>query len=221
MADPRPIMNSTPAPIRVMVVDDHPVVRDGLKNMLLVFDDLVLVGEASDGKEALACCSRTQPDVILMDKSMPQMDGISAVRTILEHHPHVKIIMLTSFVEDDSVQKALEAGAAGYLLKNLSITKMAEAIREVYAGESVLSSEATTALIRANLGPPKLGHNLSEREREVLALIVRGLSNDEIADELVISPATVKHHVSACLQKLGATNRVHAAVLATKHRLVP
>ena len=159
--------------IRVMIVDDHPVVRDGLKNMLLAFDDLKLVGEAADGSQALAHCGQAQPDVILMDMAMPGMDGIAATRAILAHYPRMKIIMLTSFVEDRLVQNALEAGAVGYLLKNAPINTLADAIRSVYAGQSVLSPEATTALIHTKTGPRELGKDLTEREREVLALIVQ------------------------------------------------
>jgi NarL family two-component system response regulator LiaR len=210
-----------PHPIRVMIVDDHPIVRDGLKNMLLAFDDMELAGEAGDGNAALACCRQNQPDVILMDMAMPGMDGIAATRAILGRYPQVKIIMLTSFVEDSTVQNALEAGAVGYLLKNVAINTMAEAIRSAYAGQPALSPEATTALIRTMTDPNRLGRDLSQREREVLALIVQGLSNEEIAARLVISPATARHHVSACLQKLGAANRAQAAVLATKLHLVP
>jgi NarL family two-component system response regulator LiaR len=204
-----------------MIVDDHPVVRDGLKNMLLAFDDLKFVGEAGDGNQALAHIGQAQPDVILMDMVMPGMDGIATTRAVLAHCPQMKIIMLSSFVEDKLVQNALEAGAAGYLLKNASINTLADAIRSVYAGQSVLSAEAATALIRTKTDPHPPGKDLSAREREVLALIVQGLSNEEIAEKLVISTATARHHVSACLQKLGAANRAQAAALATKHHLVP
>jgi two-component system, NarL family, response regulator LiaR len=210
-----------PRPIKVMIVDDHPIVRDGLKNMLLAFDDLELVGEAADGSQALAHCGRTQPDVILMDMVMPGMDGIAATRAILKDSPQTKILMLTSFVEDKVVQNALEAGASGYLLKNVPINTLADAIRSVYAGQPILSPEATAALIRTKTDPHQPGKDLSAREREVLALIVQGLSNEEIAERLVISTATARHHVSACLQKLGAANRAHAAALATKHHLIP
>ena len=133
----------------------------------------------------------------------------------------MKIIMLTSFVEDSVVQNALEAGAIGYLLKNVAINTLADAIRSAYAGQPVLSPEATRALISSKTDPIKPGGDLSPREREVLALMVQGLSNEEIAEQLVISHATARHHVSACLQKLGAANRAQAAALATKHHLVP
>ena len=147
-----------------MIVDDHPIVRDGLKNMLLAFDDLKLVGEAGDGSQAVAYCRQAQPDVILMDMVMPGMDGIAATRAILKDRPRMKIIMLTSFVEDRVVQTALEAGASGYLLKNVPINTLADAIRSVHAGQSMLSPEATSALIRTKTGPHKPGNDLSERE---------------------------------------------------------
>jgi NarL family two-component system response regulator LiaR len=206
--------------IKVMVVDDHPVVRDGLKNMFLVFDDLELIGEAENGSAALAFCQLNTPDVILMDILMPVMDGILATRAICEQYPQVKIIVLTSYPEDNLVQQSLEAGAIGYLLKNAPIDDLANAVRSAYAGRPTLAPEATMALIRARTGPLKPGSDLSPREREVLALIVQGLSNEEIAERLVISHATARHHVSACIQKLGAANRAQAASLAVKHGLV-
>ena len=150
-------------PIKVMIVDDHPIVRDGLKNMLLAFDDLQLVGEAGDGNQALACCRQTEPDVILMDLAMPGMDGVAATRAILGRYPQSKIIMLTSFVEDSAVQDALQAGAIGYLLKNVAIKTLAAAIRSAHAGQPVLSPEATTALIRVKTDPIKLGADFERR----------------------------------------------------------
>ena len=206
--------------IKVMIVDDHPIVRDGMKNMLLAFDDLVLVGEAENGQAALDCCSRVLPDVILMDVLMPGMNGILTTRAILDRYPQVKIIMLTSYPAVDLIQESLQAGAYGYLLKNASIEALADAIRSVHAGQPALAPEVTRALIRIKTGPLKPGSDLSNREQEVLALIVEGLSNEEIAERLTISPATARHHVSACIQKLGATNRAQAAALAVKQGLV-
>jgi NarL family two-component system response regulator LiaR len=207
-------------PIKVMIVDDHPVVRDGLKNMLLAFDDLELAGQAESGRVALAFCHQNTPDVILMDIMMPDVDGIQATRAILDQYPQVKILILTSYPKDDLVQEALESGAIGYLLKNASIDSLANAIRSAYSGQPTLAPEVTKALMRIKTGPLKLGSDLSKREQEVLALIVEGLSNDEIAERLVISPATARHHVSACIEKLNASNRAQAAALAIKLGLV-
>lgn len=206
--------------IKVMIVDDHPIVRDGLKNMFLVFDDLVLIGEAENGYEALTLCQLDTPDVILMDIIMPGMDGIQATQAILEQFPQVKIIMLTSFTKDNLVQETLEAGAIGYVLKNAQIDELADAIRSASSGQPTLSPEATKALIHAKTSSATPGEDLSERELEVLALIAEGLSNEEIAEQLVISPATARHHVSACIQKLGAANRAQAAALAVRYGLV-
>jgi len=207
--------------IKVMIVDDHPVVRDGLKNMLLVYDDLELVAEAENSSAALALCQKTTPDVILMDIFMPGMDGIAATRAVLEKYPWVKVLILTSYPKNDLVQKSLEAGAIGYLLKNAPIDDLANAIRSAYAGHPTLAPEATEALIRAKTSPQYPGGDLSRREKEVLELIIQGLSNEEIAERLVISTATAKHHVSACIQKLGASNRTEAAFLAEQYGLVP
>jgi two-component system, NarL family, response regulator LiaR len=209
-----------PKPIKVMIVDDHPVVRDGLKNLLLAFDDLELSGEAENGRTALACCHQNTPDVILMDILMPEVDGIKATRAILDEYPQVKILILTSYPKDDLIQEALEAGAIGYILKNSSIDSLANAIRSAYSGQPTLAPEATRALIQMKTGTLKIGADLSKREREVLALIVEGLSNAEIAKRLVISPATARHHVSACIEKLNAVNRAQAAAIAVKHGLV-
>jgi NarL family two-component system response regulator LiaR len=205
--------------IRVMIVDDHPIVRDGLKSVLLASDDLELAGEASNGQEAVARYHESAPDVILMDILMPVMDGLAATRAILGQQPDAKVVVLTTFPEEDLVQQALGSGASGYLLKNTPADAIADGIRSVYAGGFTLAPEATQALIRARAAPPQLGHDLSEREREVLALLVEGLSNDEIAERLVISKGTVRHHVSACISKLEAANRTHAAALAVEHGL--
>ena len=206
-------------PIKVMIVDDHPIVRDGLNGLLRVVADMELAGEAGNGQEALARCQESLPDVILMDIVMPGMDGLEATRLILDQYPDVKIVVLTTFPEEDLVQEALEAGAVGFILKNASAATVADAIRSAHAGEPVLAPEATQVLIRARTVPPKLGHDLTRREKEVLALIVEGLSNDEIAERLLISPSTTRHHVSACMSKLGASNRARAAALAVENGL--
>jgi NarL family two-component system response regulator LiaR len=206
--------------IQVMIVDDHPIVRDGMKNMLLVFEDLAFAGEADNGRTALAFLRHSLPDVILMDIAMPEMGGIPATRAILEKYPQMKIIMLTSYPEDELIQESLEAGAIGFLLKNSAIDTIANAIRSAYVGQPVLAPEVTKALIRLKTRPLKPGADLSQREQEVLALVVEGLSNEEIAERLVISPATARHHVSACIQKLGASNRAQASAMAVKLGLV-
>jgi NarL family two-component system response regulator LiaR len=203
-----------------MIVDDHAVVRGGLKLFLLSVDDLELVGEAEDGEEALRLCSQIQPDVVLMDMVMPGMDGATATQAIRERYPQVQVIALTSFKERDLVQRALQAGATGYLLKDVQADELAEAIRAVYAGRPVLAPEATQVLIQAIAPPPKLGQDLTEREREVLALLVEGLSNNEVAERLIISISTAKYHVSSILSKLGAANRAEAVALALQYHLV-
>jgi NarL family two-component system response regulator LiaR len=207
--------------IKVMIVDDHPVVRNGLKAMLLAIPDMNFAGEAGSGQETLALCRENRPDVILMDMIMPGMDGLETTRAVLSQFPDVKIVILTSFPEASSVQKTLAAGASGYLVKNAPMANLAGAIRSAYAGQAVLAPEVSQALIEDSKSTPKLGHNLSSREREVLTLVVQGLSNDEIAEQLVISPFTVKNHVKSCLVKLGASNRAQAAALAVEHHLIP
>ena len=205
--------------IKVMIVDDHPIIRDGLKSVLLIDDNMELAGEAGNGREALARCQESRPDVILMDIVMPGMDGLQTTRKILGQFPDIKIVVLTTFAQENLVHEALESGAVGYLLKNTPADTVISAIHSAYAGESVLAPEATQALIQARTRGQKLGDDLSTREKEVLALLVEGLSNNEIAERLVISPGTVRHHVSACIAKLGASNRTHAAALAVEHGL--
>jgi len=207
-------------PIRVMIVDDHAVVRSGLAAFMLVYDDMELVGEAEGGQEAVDQCKKFQPDVVLMDLMMPDMDGATATRAIRQRCPQIQVIALTSFREEELVQGALQAGAISYLLKNVSADELAEAIRSAYAGRSTLAPEAAEALIHAAAQPPKLGFDLTDREREVLALMVRGLNNLEIAEQLVVSRSTVRFHVSNILSKLEAANRAEAVGLAVQHKLI-
>ncbi|MFO7741725.1 MAG: response regulator transcription factor [Anaerolineae bacterium] len=207
-------------PIRVMLVDDHQMVRNGLSTFLLVHDDLELVGEAGDGEQALTIFERVRPDVVLMDLKMPRMDGVEATQALLKRDPEARVIALTSFKDEELVQRALDAGAIGYLLKDVDADDLADAIRAVHRGEPALAPEAAWVLFKAARRGPELGDDLTAREREVLALLVDGLTNPEIADRLVISSATVKTHVSNILSKLGVATRTEAASLALQKGLV-
>lgn len=208
------------AAIRVMIADDHDVVREGSGGFLNVFDDLELVGEARDGHEAVSLCEKVRPDVILMDIVMPVMDGIEATATIREKYPHIKVVILTSFNDEESVVQDLQAGAISYLLKNASIHDMSNTIRAAYAGKPVLAPEAAQALIKSKTSPAEPNYNLNERELEVLALMTRGMSNPDIAKELYLSRSTIKFHVSAILSKLGVSSRTEAVALAVDQGLV-
>lgn len=207
-------------PIRILIVDDHAVVRGGLSKFLQVHKDLELVGEAENGAEAMRLTRQLQPDVVLMDLKMPEMDGVAATREIRTRFPKVRVIVLTSFAEDNMVQGALQAGATGYLLKNVTGAELANAIRAAYAGRMTLSSEATEVLVHAAAHPVVPADELTEREREVLALMVEGLSNQEIADRLFLSLGTVKFHAGNIYSKLGVDSRVAAVTLAIQRRLV-
>ncbi len=205
--------------IKVMLVDDHAVVRSGLSAFLSVVPDLELVGEAENGDEAVRRCGLLQPDVILMDLMMPGTDGVTATRLIHEKYPAVHVLALTSFPEDDLVQKALQAGATGYLMKNVSARELADAIRAAHKGKMTLSPEAAQALAHAAANQAE-GAELTGREREVLKLMVEGLNNAEIAERLVVSLSTVKYHISNILSKLQVDNRVAAVTLAIQKKLV-
>ncbi len=206
--------------IRVMIVDDHAVVRSGLSAFMLAFDELDLVGEAENGKEAVRLCGELSPDVVLMDLMMPEMDGATATKFIRQQYPKTQVIALTSFREDTLVQGALQAGAISYLLKNVSADELVRAIQAAYAGRSTLSPEAAQVLIQAATQPRTPGFDLTDRERDVLALMVKGFSNSEIADKLVVSASTVKFHVSNILSKLGVSSRTEAVAFALQQHLV-
>ena len=178
-------------PIRIVLVDDHTMVRRGLATFLKVYDDLELAGEAGGGQDAIQLCAQVLPDVVLMDIVMPDMDGVTATRAIRQQFPKVQVIALTSFKDKGLVQDALEAGAIGYLLKDVSADTLAQAIRAAHAGRATLSPGAAQALVQAATQPPTPGHDLTKRERDVLALLVEGLNNTQIADRLVVSPSTV------------------------------
>ncbi len=206
--------------IRVIIADDHDMVRKGLRVLLENFDDIEVIGEAGDGQAAVDICRRLSPHVVLMDMIMPRLGGIEATERLRVVCPDVHVIALTSFENEDNVQRALKAGAIAYLMKNVSGDELANAVRRAFNGLSTLAPEAAQILIRATTRPPSPGHDLTEREREILALMVEGLNNREIGERLVISSSTVKNHVSNILSKLGTTSRTQAVAVTVENNIL-
>jgi NarL family two-component system response regulator LiaR len=213
-------MDDMSEPIRVLIVDDHDMVRAGLATFLEVSDDLELIAEARNGRDAIRACEQTLPDVILMDLVMPEMDGVTATQEIRKRWPQIQVVALTSFQDGDLVQQALQAGAIGYLLKNTNIQALTNAIRQAHAGKSTLAHEALQALVESRQHPPEPEVHLTPRELEVLALMVEGLNNPAIAERLVISIGTTRSHVSNILSKLGVSNRAEAITLALRRKII-
>jgi NarL family two-component system response regulator LiaR len=208
-------------PIRVLIADDHAVVREGLRTFLDLQDGIEVVGEAGDGEEAIAEAERLQPDVIVIDLVMPRLDGVHAMRELRERVPRARAIVLTSFLDDEHLLPAMRAGAAGYLLKNVQPQELARAVRAAVAGEALIDPAVAARLVDSlGDGREDWVERLTPREREVLVLIGRGFANKRIADELGIAEKTVKVHVSHVLAKLGVADRTQAALFAVREGLV-
>jgi DNA-binding NarL/FixJ family response regulator len=214
----------TNEPVRVLIVDDHAVVRQGLITFLELQEEIEVVGEASNGKEALAQVKELKPDVVLMDLVMPIMDGLTAIKEIKTVRPETEVIALTSFADDEKVFTAIRSGATGYLLKDVQPDDLVKAVLAAERGEVQLHPEVAKKLMHEVLAPPKesdLLEELTEREKEVLSLLGKGLSNKEIARDLSVSEKTVKAHVSSILSKLNLPGRTHAALYAVKRGIIP
>jgi DNA-binding NarL/FixJ family response regulator len=213
-----------PAPIRVVIVDDHPAVRAGLTALLAAADDITVVGVAADGEEALRCCVEVRPQVVLMDLQMPGIKGSTVIAELRRCDPSIQVLVLTTFVDARLVKEVLQAGAIGYLLKDAGAAELSEAIRATAAGQSILAPAVTHALVRTVATTPRSLHGiqvqLSEREQEVLARVVAGERTGEIAEELVIAPSTVKYHLRQLYNKLGVSNRAELVREAMRRRLV-
>jgi|SRR5690606_28248769 len=207
-------------PIRVLIVDDQDIIRVGLSFVVEEFDDIELIGTASNGMEALQLCETMKPDVILLDLLMPEMDGVTTIKNVHENFPDIRIVVLTSSDDEKLIRQALHAGAMSYLVKNVSVPALIEAIRAAAHGKSTLAQEATQVLVGAIQRPPAIGHNLSARELETLKFMIRGLKNHEIAKQMMVSTSTVKKHVSSILTKLGVSSRLEAVTLAIQHQIV-
>lgn len=208
-----------PRPIRILIADDHVMVRIGITTMLKVFDELILVGAATNGQSAIDLCDELAPDLVLMDVHMPEVDGIAATRIIRQQHPEIKVLALTGYADDNGVRKALQAGASGYMLKSASLDELIAAIYGVFAGQIILSPQAATALVQGSTSAPENDYGLTNREYEVLQLMLDGLSNQAIADHINVSPLTVKSHVSSVLAKLHVATRTEAVALANRRGL--
>ena len=209
----------TQAPIRIVIVDDHAMLRKGLGVFLMSYDDLQLVGEAANGKEALTVCAELLPDIVLMDLLMPIKDGISATRLIRQNFPNTQVIALTSFGEERLIKEVLVAGAISYLFKKVSANDLAKAIRDAHNKISTFAPEVTDILVKSIRKPEPTIDTLTPREVEVLGLLIKGMGNHEISDVLTISGATTKNHVSNILAKLGVSSRIEAVILMLEHNL--
>lgn len=218
-------MNKTnSAPIRILIADDHAVVREGLRYLILSEPGMRLAGEAADGEEAVRLYASLRPDVTLLDLMMPRKDGIAAIGDIMALDPDARLLVLTSFADDEQLFPAIRAGARGYLLKDSTPAELLQAIRDVYAGDSHLHPAIARRVLQElnrppEPSPPPAATTLSQRELDVLALITEGLSNQEIADRLVLSERTVRNHVASILAKLHLANRTQAALYAVKEGL--
>jgi NarL family two-component system response regulator LiaR len=207
-------------PIRVMIVDDHLMVRDGLRVFLSIYDDIKVIAEADDGEQAVALCCDVMPDVVLMDLLMPNMDGIEATRRIRSKDESIQVIALTSFAEQELVEKAFRAGAISYLMKDVHSDKLAETIREAKRGRSTIDSAAAQALVASTAEETPKGEILTPREREILVMLTEGKTNKDIANQLSLSEGTVRFHVSNILSKMGVNNRTEAVSLAFQQGLI-
>jgi len=206
--------------IKVLIVDDHPLVRQGIKTLLDVYDDIEVIGEAENGREALEMCKKNKPDIVLMDLIMPEVNGIEATKEIVKNWSYIKVVTLTSFADKKLIEDSLKAGAIGYVLKNISGDKLVATIRDADKGKPTLSSEASDFLISNIKKPPVADYRLTSQEKNILACLVEGLSNKKIAQKLVLSLSTVKFHVSNIINKLGVSSRTEAVSLAIKNKLV-